>query len=75
MYLVALGRLGEADCCVRAERVSQARDSSSVGQLAPMLDRLAYVELLLGRLRDARSTLSKGCAWSMISASTSASAT
>lgn len=47
-----LGRLGQART-LYARAVSQARDSSSAGQLAPMLDRLAYIELLLGRLPDA----------------------
>lgn len=47
-----LGRLGQART-LYARAVSQARDSSSAGQLAPMLDRLAYIELLLGRLQDA----------------------
>ncbi|WP_329000119.1 LuxR C-terminal-related transcriptional regulator [Kribbella sp. NBC_00709] len=47
-----LGRLGDART-LYARAVSQARDSSSAGRLAPMLDRLAYIELLLGRLPDA----------------------
>ena len=52
-----LGRLGDART-LYARAVAQARTSSSAGQLAPMLDRLAYIELLLGRLpgrRDARA--------------------
>jgi DNA-binding CsgD family transcriptional regulator len=47
-----LGRLQDART-LYARAVAQARSSSSPGQLAPMLDRLAYIELLLGRLPDA----------------------
>ena len=47
-----LGRLGDART-LYARAVAHARSSSSPGQLAPMLDRLAYIELLLGRLPDA----------------------
>ena len=52
-----LGRLGDARN-LYAQGVARARDSSSPGQLAPLLERLAYIELLLGRLaglRDARA--------------------
>ena len=52
-----LGRLGDART-LYARAVAQARSSSSAGQLAPMLDRLAYIELLLGTApgrRDARA--------------------
>ena len=37
-----------------------ARDSASPGQLTPMLDRLAYIELLLGRLPDAEAHAREG---------------
>ena len=47
-----LGRLGDART-LYTRAAAQARSSSSAGQLAPMLDRLAYIELLLGRLPDA----------------------
>ena len=47
-----LGRLGDART-LYSRAVAQARSSSSAGQLAPMLDRLAYIEMLLGRLPDA----------------------
>ncbi len=47
-----LGRLGDARS-LYARAANRARDSSSIGRLAPMLDRLAYIELLLGRLQDA----------------------
>jgi DNA-binding CsgD family transcriptional regulator len=47
-----LGRLGDGRT-LYSRAVAQARTSSSAGQLPPMLDRLAYIELLLGRLADA----------------------
>ena len=47
-----LGRLEDART-LYARAVAHARSSASAGQLAPMLDRLAYIELLLGRLPDA----------------------
>jgi len=47
-----LGRLADGRT-LYARAVAQARTSSSAGQLPPMLDRLAYIELLLGRLADA----------------------
>ena len=46
-----LGRLVDARN-LYAQGVARARDSSSAGQLAPLLERLAYIELLLGRLPD-----------------------
>lgn len=47
-----LGRLADART-LYARAVAHARSSASAGQLTPMLDRLAYIELLLGRLADA----------------------
>jgi DNA-binding CsgD family transcriptional regulator len=47
-----LGRLADGRI-LYSRAVAQARTSSSAGQLVPMLNRLAYIELLLGRLPDA----------------------
>ena len=47
-----LGRLEDARA-LYARAVAHARSHGIAGQLPPMLDRLAYIELLLGRLPDA----------------------
>ena len=47
-----LGRLQDGRT-LYARAVAHARSSGSAGRLAPMLDRLAYLELLLGRLPEA----------------------
>ena len=47
-----LGRLGDART-LYARAVAHARTSATPGRLATVLDRLAYLELLLGRLPDA----------------------
>jgi DNA-binding CsgD family transcriptional regulator len=47
-----LGRLSDART-LYARAAGQARGSVGAGQLVPMLGRLAYIELLLGRLPDA----------------------
>ena len=47
-----LGRLEDARA-LYARAVAHARSHAIAGQLPPLLDRLAYIELLLGRLPDA----------------------
>jgi DNA-binding CsgD family transcriptional regulator len=47
-----LGRLSEARA-LYAKAVIAARGTAAPGQLTPMLDRLAYIEMLMGRLADA----------------------
>ena len=54
-----LGRLTDArDLYSRA--VVHTRGAAAVGQLTPMLDRLAYIELLIGRLADAEAHAGEG---------------
>ena len=54
-----LGRLADARD-LYGKAVVHARSSASPGQLTPLLDRLAYIELLLGRLPDAEAHASEG---------------
>jgi DNA-binding CsgD family transcriptional regulator len=54
-----LGRLVEARE-LYARAAAQARSSGAAGQLTPMLDRLAYIELLLNRLQDSEAHALEG---------------
>ena len=54
-----LGRLPEARA-LYAKAVVTARGTAAPGQLTPMLDRLAYIEMLLGRLADAEAHALEG---------------
>lgn len=54
-----LGRLSQAHS-LYARSVIVAREAAAPGQLTPVLDRLSFIELLLGRLRDAEAHALEG---------------